>query len=313
MKSRFVYGPVPSRRLGRSLGVDLVPFKTCSYDCVYCQLGRTTNQTTDLQEYVSVAVALEELAERLHAGPRPDFIGLAGSGEPTLHARIGEIIGGIKALSNIPVAVLTNGSLLWKPEVRAGIAEADVVMPSLDAGSQAVFERVNRPHPDISFERMVDGLMAFSHGFRGKLCLEVFVLADVTDTPDQVGRIAALAERMRPDRVQLNTVSRPPCEACALAVSPANLEKLCERFVGHCEVIAEHLAAPMTRAHARDDVDGQIEALLRRRACTVEGIAVGLGLAPNEVLKHLEVLLTTGAVRSERRGNVIFYAGVGNR
>jgi wyosine [tRNA(Phe)-imidazoG37] synthetase (radical SAM superfamily) len=163
MRSRYVYGPVPSRRLGRSLGVDLVPFKTCPYDCLYCQLGRTTNKTIDPREYAPVDGVLDELGERLCAGPRPDFIGLAGSGEPTLHAGLGEIIAGIKVRSSVPVAVLTNGSLLWRPEVRAGLAHADVVLPSLDAGSPWIFERVNRPHHDVSFERMVDGLSVFSH------------------------------------------------------------------------------------------------------------------------------------------------------
>jgi len=152
MKRKFVYGPVHSRRLGRSLGVDLVPFKTCSYDCVYCQLGRTTQKTIDLREYVPVDAVLRELAEGLRATPRPDFIGRAGSGEPTLHARLGDLVAGVQALTEVPVAVLTNGSLLWRPEVRAALAQADLVLPSLDAGTAASFARVNRPHPDVSFE-----------------------------------------------------------------------------------------------------------------------------------------------------------------
>lgn len=308
MKSRFVYGPVPSRRLGRSLGVDLMPFKTCSYDCIYCQLGRTTNQTTDLREYVPVGAVLGELAEELRAGPRPDFIGLAGSGEPTLHARLGDIVAGIKALTDVPVAVLTNGSLLWKPEVRAGLAEADVVMPSLDAGAQASFERVNRPHPDIRFERMVDGLLSFADGFKGKTWLEVFVLAGMTDGPEEIGRLAAVVEKMRPDRVQLNTVSRPPSEPCALAVPPETLESLRGLLGGPSEVIAESRPAPRARREGRREMDDdEVEALLSRRPCTLEGIAAGLGLAPNEVLKHLEALCATGAVRAERRGDAVFY------
>ena len=177
--SRHVYGPVPSRRLGRSLGVDLVPFKTCSYDCIYCQLGRTTNKTTERKEYVPVDDVLEELAEKLRSEPGPDYVGLAGSGEPTLHARIGDLIAGIKRLTSVPVAVLTNGSMLWRSDVRAGIAEADLVMPSLDAGTPRRFERVNRPHRDISFEKMVDGLVTFCAVFRGKVWLEVFVLAGI--------------------------------------------------------------------------------------------------------------------------------------
>lgn len=307
MKKRFVYGPVPSRRLGRSLGVDLVPFKTCSYDCIYCQLGRTTHKTTELKEYAPTDAVLAEIAERLREGPRPDYIGLAGSGEPTLHARIGDIIAGIKALTDVPVAVLTNGSLLWRAEVRASLADADLVMPSLDAGSPESFERVNRPHPDITFDRMVEGLVAFSRGFKGKTWLEVFVLAGITDGPDEIGNIAAIVERMRPDRVQLNTVARPPTESGAVAVPATTLDRLRGLFGCPCEVIAEGSPAPATGVDGLREVDDEIDALLGRRPCTVEGIAVGLGLAPNEVIKRLQTLCATGAVRAVRSGGIVFY------
>jgi wyosine [tRNA(Phe)-imidazoG37] synthetase (radical SAM superfamily) len=308
MKTRHVYGPVPSRRLGRSLGVDLVPFKTCSYDCIYCQLGRTTNKTTERREYVPVDAVLAEFAEKLRGAPRPDFIGLAGSGEPTLHARLGDIVAGIKAVTDVPVAVLTNGSLLWRPEVRAGLAEADLVMPSLDAGTPATFERVNRPHPDISFERMVDGLATFANGFTGKIWLEVFLLAGLTDGRDEVGRIAAIAEKLRIDRLQLNTVSRPAAEPGARAVSPDALGQVRELFVGPCEIIAQCPAPPRAAPDASRDLDDDIVALISRRPCTVEGIAAGLGVAANEALKHLAALYSSGAVRAERRGDAVFYA-----
>jgi wyosine [tRNA(Phe)-imidazoG37] synthetase (radical SAM superfamily) len=307
MKSRFVYGPVPSRRLGRSLGIDLVPFKTCSYDCIYCQLGRTTNKTTDLREYVSVDGLLDEVAKKLRSAPPPDFIGLAGSGEPTLHARIGDIVAGVKALTSVPVAVLTNGSLLWKPEVRASLAEADLVMPSLDAGDQRSFERVNRPHPDISFERMVDGLVTFAQGYKGKIWLEIFVLGGLTDRPEEFRRMAAIVERIRPTRVQLNTVSRPSAEACALAARREVLESLLQLFSVPCEVIAECPSMLPAGPAESDDIENEIVALLERRPCTVGGIAAGLGLRPNEVLKHLEALCARGSIRSERKGDDMFY------
>jgi wyosine [tRNA(Phe)-imidazoG37] synthetase (radical SAM superfamily) len=307
---RYVYGPVPSRRLGRSLGVDLVPFKTCSYDCVYCQLGRTTNKTTERREYVPVDGVLEELAAKLRLDPGPDFIGLAGSGEPTLHARIGELITGIKRLTSIPVAVLTNGSLLWVPEVRAEIAEADLVMPSLDAGTQGSFERVNRPHADISFERMVDGLVAFAAGFKGKIWLEVFVLRGISDQPDEITRIASIAERLRPERVQLNSVARPPAEDYAFAASAQMLERLRSHFSGHCEVIAERGSVEPAGRAAGSNVEREIVELLNRRPCTVEGISGGLDVTPNEVVKHLDALVARGAVRATRRDGAVFYEGV---
>lgn len=307
MKASFVYGPVPSRRLGRSLGVDLVPFKTCSYDCIYCQLGRTTSKTADRSEYVPVDRVLDELEARLRDGPRPDYIGLAGSGEPTLHARLGDIIARVKRLTDIPVAVLTNGSLLWKPEVREGLRQADLVLPSLDAGTGQTFERVNRPHPAISFERMVEGLVDFSREFRGEIWLEVFVLGGITDRREEARRIAEIVETVRPHRVQLNTVSRPPAEPCALAAVTGWMEALCGLFPAPCEVIADVPSIERPASGGRRDAEDEIAALLGRRPCTVQGIATGLGLSPNDVLKHLATLRARGIVRSERRGDSVFH------
>jgi wyosine [tRNA(Phe)-imidazoG37] synthetase (radical SAM superfamily) len=262
-------------------------------------------------EYAPVDGVLDELAERLRFEPAPDFIGLAGSGEPTLHSRIGEIIASLKRLTKVPVAVLTNGSLLWSPEVRAGLAEADLVLPSLDAGTQETFKRVNRPHPELSFEKVVDGLLSFSAGFKGKLWLEVFVLGGVSDRPEEFARIVSIAGRMRPERVQLNTVTRPPAEAHALAVSAELLDQLRGQFAGHCEVIAERRPAePVGRVEGRC-AEQEILALLNRRPCSVEGISDGLSLPPNEVLKHLDALLGRGAVRVTRRDAVVFYEGGG--
>ena len=198
--TRFVYGPVPSRRLGRSLGVDLVPFKTCPYDCIYWQLGRTTDKTLRRAGYAPLDAVVAELEVRIARHPNADFIGHAGSGEPTLHEGIGDLSGAIKRMTDIPVAVLTNGALLWMPEVRRALAGADLVMPSLDAGGPDTFRRVNRPVDELDFEQMVEGLVAFTSGFRGRTWLEVFVLRGITDGPDEIDRIAALADRIRPER-----------------------------------------------------------------------------------------------------------------
>ena len=158
---KHVFGPVPSRRLGRSLGVDLVPFKTCSYDCIYCQLGRTTKKTIERKEYAPLGEVLDEVGRKLAETARPDFITLSGSGEPTLHARLHELVAGIREMTGIPLAVLTNGSLLWDEAVRDALAGVDLVIPSLDAGTPRAFARVNRPHHGVSFEKMLGGLIDF--------------------------------------------------------------------------------------------------------------------------------------------------------
>jgi wyosine [tRNA(Phe)-imidazoG37] synthetase (radical SAM superfamily) len=177
---KYVYGPVPSRRLKRSLGVDLVPFKTCTYDCIYCQLGRTTEKTNLLKEYAPIERILAELKKKLALGPRPDYVTLSGSGEPTLHCRIGELIHQIKRVTPIPLAVLTNGSLLWSRCVQDALMEADLVLPSLDAGDERLFRYVNRPDELIQFETMVQGLREFNARFKKPVWLEVFLLAGVT-------------------------------------------------------------------------------------------------------------------------------------
>ncbi len=310
--SRHVYGPVVSRRLGRSLGVDLIPFKVCSYDCIYCQLGGTTEKTVARRVYVPARQIIEELGQKLAAVTRPDFIALAGSGEPTLHVGLGEIISGIKALTSVPIAVFTNGSLLWMPKVRRDLARADVVLPSLDAGTAASFARVNRPHQEIDFERMIDGLVAFARDFEGELWLEVFVLDGITSDVEEIDRIVALTNRIRPTRVQLNTVSRPAAEPGVMGVTRELLATLQSRFVVPCEVIAEPPRAKEQSTNARHDkqaIKDEIVALVSRHPSTAEDIAAGLELALPEVRALLSELEGKGAVRSERRADGEFYTG----
>ena len=293
-QAQYVFGPVPSRRLGRSLGVDLVPFKTCTYDCIYCQLGRTTHKTVERAEYVPLEAVVAEVKARLAQGPAPDYVTLSGSGEPTLYSRLAELISEIKALTTTPVAVLTNGSLLWQAEVREALAGADLVLPSLDAGSDALFQQVNRPHREVTFEQMVTGLQEFRRGFAKPIWLEVFLLQGLTATPAELVRIAEVAATIAPDRLQFNSVARPPAEDYARAVPLQTLQGYAGAFGASAEVIMEpESPAPDARGPANE---AELVALLRRRPCRVEDIAVGLSLHRNEVLKHLGHLLRAGKV-----------------
>ncbi|MDO9584970.1 MAG: radical SAM protein [Syntrophales bacterium] len=303
---RHVYGPVTSRRLGRSLGIDLVPFKTCPYDCVYCQLGRTTNKTIERKGYVAVDDVLAELETKLTVVPAPDYISLAGSGEPTLNLCIGDLIGKIKSLTDIPVAVLTNGSLLWMSEVQDALMAADLVLPSLDAGDDYLFRYVNRPHGDISFERMVDGIAAFTKRFP-EVWLEVLLLAGVTGMPSEAKKIAALAKCIKPAHVQLNTVSRPPAEGFAFTISTDQMLALRNFFPGEVDIISEieQDGAHVSAFAEANDVD--ILALLSRRPCTFEDVAGGLGIHVTEALKRLEALLAAGKVSTVVTGGQSFY------
>lgn len=308
--SRHVYGPVPSRRLGRSLGIDLVPYKTCTYDCVYCHLGPTTHKTVKRKEYVEIRKVLGELQRKLAGPVAPDYISLAGSGEPTLNSGIGDLIAGIKGMTKIPVAVLTNGALLWLDEVQEALRQADLVLPSLDVGDERMFRHINRPHPDLDFAQVVDGLASFTRRFRGEVWLEVLLLAGSTGTPVEVGKIAELVGRIGAARVQLNTAFRPPAEGFAVPLSPGEISALRGIFPGRVEIICENDAS------ARPfDTDGQVGhaevlELLKRRPCTSIDVANGLGIHATEAVKHLDALLRSGQVTAVRKDQRTFFTVV---
>jgi len=302
-KQEYIFGPVPSRRLGRSLGIDLVPFKTCTYDCIYCQLGRTTDKTVQRREWAPIDIVIAQLKEKLDSSP--DYITLSGSGEPTLFSRLEELISRIKDITDIPVAVLTNGSLLWLPDVRKSIIKADLVVPSLDAGSDAFFQYVNRPHQDISFDKMLEGLIKFRREYRGQYWLEVFLLGGVTTTEKEIRLLADCIDCIGPDRVQLNTVTRPPAESFAFPIPKEQLENIASQLGDNVEIIADYqqVHAQETFVAKRDDI---LE-LLRRRPCSVEDIAQGLGIHRNEVVKYIEDLTSEGKIDTETQNNKLYY------
>jgi len=302
-KREYIFGPVPSRRLGRSLGIDLVPFKTCTYDCIYCQLGKTTKKTMQRKEWAPFDIVIEQLKEKLDS--KPDYITLSGSGEPTLYSRTRELIKKIKELTKIPVAVLTNGSLFWRPDVRNSIMQADLVVPSLDAGNHDVFQYVNRPHKDITFDNMLQGLIDFRRRYAGQYWLEVFLLGGVTTTQSEIQKLAECIQQISPDRVQVNTVTRPPAESFALPVSKEQLEDLASKLADNAEIIADY-----RQVHAQEKFvvkQNDILELLRRRPCSIEDIAQGLGLHRNEVVKYVEDLSSQGKIDTQVQNNRLYY------
>lgn len=303
-----VFGPVPSRRLGRSLGVDLVPFKTCTYDCIYCQLGRTTDKIVERKEWFPLEDIIQELKEKLSS--RPDYITLSGSGEPTLYLKTGDLIDRIRSITEIPVVVLTNGSLLWDPDVRRQLAGAQLVVPSLDAGDESVFQAVNRPHSDISFNRMVEGLADFRREFRGALWLEVFILGGYTSVRGDAMRIADHVKSIKPDRVQLNTVTRPPAEDYAVEVPEARMQEIARFFDPVAELIADYRSEGMHGEFAAT-VESVLNTL-RRRPCSIEDISSGLGIHRHEALKHIEELLGRGKIKKTSSGGTVYYRCISN-
>lgn len=301
---KYLFGPVPSRRLGHSLGVDLVPFKICSFDCVFCQLGRTPKTTVKRMEYVPVNQVIDELDHWIKEDGVADYITLSGSGEPTLNSGFGRVIEFARNSTNIPVALLTNGSLISDPEVRMQASQANVVKLSLSGWDSGSFEYINRPHHDLNMKQIIDGASLFREMFSGELWLEVFIVWGVNSIPKDVAKIAEIIEKINPDRIQLNTAVRPPAEEFVQAAPKEHLEKLAKLFNPVAEVIAEFSSEHSVNVKANEQT---IRTMLDRRPCTSDQIAEVFGMHRNEVSKYIGKLLRTGEIQSEPKDGKTYY------
>ena len=299
-----LFGPVPSRRLGLSLGVDLVPPKTCTFDCLYCEVGRTTHLTRRRQPY-RVKEIIGELADYL-AAPASDlnYVTMAGSGEPTLNLGLGEIITAAQRLTDTPVAVLTNGSLFYLPEVRAAVADADVTLPSLDAGREETFRRINRPHPALTLDLVVSGLKALRREYAGQIWLEIMVLKDLNDREEELTALKGLLRELAPDRVQLNTAVRPVADKAARPLTPEEMTAVA-RFLGeNIEVTAASRRSAPERLGLKDR---DLLDMLARRPMTAGDLAQALGLSLVQVRERLGRLLKSGLVSRHMHREEDFY------
>jgi wyosine [tRNA(Phe)-imidazoG37] synthetase (radical SAM superfamily) len=299
---RHVYGPVPSRRLGRSLGIDPVPPKTCNWNCVYCQLGRTTPLSNERRSLVPARTLLDEVKIALD-GCRGavDWITFLGSGEPTLHAELGHMIREVQAMAVAPVAVLTNGSLLHREDVRDELAAADAVLPSLDAGTEPLHQAINRPHPGLHLDRHVEGLAAFRRSFRGRLWVEVMLVAGLNDDEAALRDLSVALHRVEPDEVHLVVPSRPPAEEWVRPPGARSLERA-RRLLG-----ANVRLVPAGGGDVELDctvplVDSVIEVITRHPMSEVElRDALARGRPPREVARVLRQLRADGRARVVKR------------
>jgi wyosine [tRNA(Phe)-imidazoG37] synthetase (radical SAM superfamily) len=305
MKS-LIYGPVTSRRLGLSLGVDTVPYKICSYDCIYCQIGRTAKTTAARKDYGLAEQIFQDLDRKLEGGTNAEHITLGGSGEPTLNLELGRIIRGVKKRTVIPVAVLTNGSLLWDPDVQDDLSAADVVLPSLDAPDEETFRRINRPHSDISFDRMIDGMVSFARMFKGKIWLEIFLVKNLNTSDQHLEKFSRLVKTIAPDRVHINTAVRPPAESYATAVDKETLASMAAKIGSNAAVIAEFQKKAVSSGQ-RDFLEDELVETLLRRPCTIKDIAVVLNVDETRVAGLLDRLITQGKVQIRTTGGKTYY------
>ncbi len=306
---KHLFGPVPSRRLGRSLGIDVVPYKTCTFDCVYCECGATTDKTCTRSEFFPLTELLDELEKGLSGmRSKPDVITLSGAGEPTLYERTGDLVRETKRLSGLPVAVITNSSLLDRADVREELLESDILLPSLDTADEKTFRLLNRPHPECSLASIVEGLEKFLGVYKGTVLFEILLLDGFNTDDENISRLKKITDRIRLDKIQINTAVRPGTEKEIGPLSSSALQSIAARFGPRAEVIAD----VRTEAASREDraVRETIIAMLRRRPCTSLDISTSLGIPMPETAKILEQLVREGRLSAERHGEALFYTSI---
>ncbi len=305
---KYIFGPVPSRRLGMSLGVDLVPKKVCSLDCVYCEVGQTTKLTTERREYIPYDKVIAELEDYFVNNPNPDYITFSGSGEPTLNIRIGEVLQFVKQKKpDIPVAVLTNGTLLYDENVRKELLDAHVVLPSLDAATESTFQKINRPAQGLTADKYIQGLIDFRKDYAGQIWLEVFIIPGYNDNAKDLNALKEAFGKIQPDQVQLNTLDRPGTVKGISPASHESLQKIIDFWgLPNVEIIA---AAPERKElkSYRKDAETAILGTITRRPCTVDDLVKILGLHINEINKYLDVLEGEGKIQSVWQDRGVFY------
>jgi len=308
----YLYGPVPSRRLGRSLGIDLVPNKICTYDCIYCQIGNTTDKTLVRKEYVPVKEILGELKRFLRKETSSiDHLSLSGSGEPTLHSQIRLVIEEIKAITSIPIAVLTNGSLLYEERMRQDLLRAEIVLPSLDAVSPKVFTKINRPRPGFSIEKVIEGLVEFRKVYKGRIWLEILFCKGVNDSKEELLKMKKVVDRIQPDRIHLNTVVRPPSEKWAVSLNQKEMEEIRAFFDGKASIISEFDRHPSSVL--KKDIKEEILKILRRRPLSLADLSKGMGIPQNELDQYVKPLTREGKIQTRIFGGSVYYEIAGNQ
>lgn len=325
---KHLFGPVNSRRLGLSQGIDLLPPKTCNFNCVYCEINRAPQLSCERGEHVPTGVILAEIDELLADRERVrglDVFTITASGEPTLHTGIGRIIRYLKQKTDKPVAILTNGSLLHLPEVQDDLMAADIVIPSLDAARPESFRRVNRPAKcSADVATIISGLADFSRKFDGEIWLEVLLVENINDAPEDIAALQEAIAVIRPTRVQLNTVARPPYEAFAKPLSRRRMAEIQSgiehSYDGPVDILAgtrdgetdgsvrEREGAAEIIPPAR--IELEISEMLMRRPCTVSEIAATLAMNTEQVGALLQDMENRGCLKTKIHGGKKYYRTV---
>ena len=308
MQYNTLFGPVPSRRLGISLGIDLVPMKTCTLNCIYCECGKTSHLTLERKEYVSFETVKKELTHYLAHHARPDYITFSGSGEPTLNSKIGDVIRFLKEqVPDVPVAILTNSTLFSHKQVRSDIKNAKVVIPSLDAATEKIFKKINRPFPHLHVDKIIDGLIRFRKEYSGKMWLEVFIVPGINDTKEELNILKQVIGKIKPDQVHLNTLDRPGSVSTLRAATREELEHVLDVFqMDNATIVADPPEHKVLLSYRKDTADA-ILGTIARRPCTSKDLSEILGLQVEEVEIHLKSLETGKKIRIVKQKRGFFY------
>ena len=303
-----IFGPVPSRRLGLSLGIDLLTFKTCSLDCLYCELGLTTSRTCQRGRFRDYQDVLRQVEKRLRELDRqPDSLTISGSGEPTLHLDLSKTLDGLRLISPVKRVVITNSTLMSLPEVRNDLSKADIVAPSLDAISQEVFARLNRPAPGIKVADMVKGLIAFREQYSGQIWLEILLVPGINDSPKELDKLREAARRISPDVIQLNTIVRPPALPGFAPVEAKRLAAIAASFELPTQAITSSQAQGVSDNARPEQI---ILHTIQMRPSTLPDLQQISRLSHEELTQLLQKLTSEGRIKTEIYDGRRYYRGL---
>ena len=309
MKYKHLFGPLASRRLGRSLGVDLIPYKYCPLNCVYCEVQSTTHLTLLRQEFFPPQEIISELDAALAQQTHLDIITFSGAGEPTLYSGIGKIISHIKSsYPQYPLALITNGVLLGDDQLQEEILSCDIVLPSLDAVSQDVFAQINRPLEGLLASELIGGLISFRQRFKGKIWLEVFIIPGVNDHQSELTLLSDAIREIMPDRVQLNSLDRPGTEEWIGIPEPQHMAEIRDFFAKSLAMPVEIISRIQPYEEKADpEVQTSIVKLLKYRDMSAEELSLSSGIHINEISKALRLLHQRSEICSSSTDQGVYY------
>ncbi|MBP7791769.1 MAG: radical SAM protein [Candidatus Goldbacteria bacterium] len=304
----YIFGPVPSRRLGLSLGIDLLNFKSCDFNCIYCELGRTFRYVDKRQIFVKTSDVMTEFKEFLSTGTKTDYVTFSGSGEPTLALNLGEAIGEVKKITNTPVALITNSSLFYDDNVIKDTAKADVVLPSMDAADEETFIKINRPHGFFTFKKFLDGFMRFCKEYKGKIWVEVMLVKGINDDKNHIMKLKSIFDKIPEiEKIQLNTVVRLRAEEYAEPLESEKMEEIKKLIGERAEIIGTFKGGKIKTINNLKDA---ITSIVRLRPVSLDDLKSVLNCSERDIVEILEQLEKENVVKKENLYGRVFYKGM---